>query len=131
MPAVDYLSAEDILLIHSVLIDETGGSHGVRDRHAIMTLEELPRQVVFGKELYPTLFVKAALYVRNIISAHPFVDGNKRTAMAAADVFLQKNGFRISVRKGGVETFALSVIAEKKDLEKIAVWLEKNTKRAK
>lgn len=122
-----YLSAADILAVHSVIIDETGGSHGVRDRHALLTLEDLPKQTVFGRELYPTVFLKAALYVRTIIFSHPFIDGNKRTAMAAADVFLQLNGFKINVSKGGIERFALKTIAERLDLKKIAEWLEKNT----
>jgi len=128
MEKVSYLSADDLLRIHERVVEETGGSHGVRDEHAILTLEDLPKQSAFGKELYPTLFIKAALYVRNIITAHPFVDGNKRTAMTAAGVFLQLNGFCISVKEGGVETFALSVISEKKDLESIAAWLKKHSK---
>ena len=77
-----------------MVIDETGGTHGVRDHDAILSLESLPRQSAFGKELYSTLFAKAAVYARNIISGHPFVDGNKRTAMAAASVFLEGNGYR-------------------------------------
>ena len=88
-----YLLAEDILEIHSVVIDETGGSHGVRDRASLSALEGLPRQSAFGKELYPTVFLKASVYVHNIIFGHPFIDGNKRTAMATADVFLQLNGY--------------------------------------
>jgi len=124
-----YLSPEDMLRIHSGIIDETGGSHGVRDSHAIATLEDLPRQEMFGKETYPTVFLKGALYIRNIVFSHPFIDGNKRTAMAAADVFLQLNGYEISVKVGGVEAFALSVITEHLDLEEIAAWLKKNTKK--
>jgi|SRR3989344_237031 len=129
MRKVDYLTSEDILLIHSIIIDETGGSHGVRDRQALATLGALPQQIAFGKELYPTLFIKAAVYVRGVISAHPFIDGNKRTAMAVADVFLQRNGLRIVTAKGGVEAFALLIISEKLALEDIAVWLKKNSKR--
>ena len=126
---MNYLSAEDILAVHSVVIDETGGSHGVRDRNAIASLEYLPRQGAFGKELYPTLFLKAAIYVRNIIFSRPFIDGNKRTAMATADVFLQSNGYEIAIPKGGVKKFALSVIKQKLGLEKIAEWLKKNSKK--
>ena len=129
MAKVLYLSADDIVRIHERVVEETGGSHGIRDYHTIATLEDLPKQSAFGSELYPTLFVKAALYVRNIITAHPFVDGNKRTAMTSADVFLQLNGFRIAIKKGGVETFALSVISERKDLKLIADWLKKYSKK--
>ena len=122
-----YLTKEQILLIHSMVIDETGGAHGVRDYGAILGLESLPRQSAFGKELYPTLFPKAAIYARSIISGHPFVDGNKRTAMTAASVFLENNGYKLVAEKGMVEKFALRLIREKLDIEVIASWFEKNT----
>src|SRR3990167_11091148 len=114
---MDYLSAEDILRLHSVVIDETGGSHGVRDGGAIVSLEHLPKQEAFGKELYPSLFQKAGLYIRNIIFSHPFIDGNKRTAMITADVFLQLNGYAIVVPVGGVEHFAISIIIKRLGLD--------------
>lgn len=122
-----YLKAEDILNIHSVIIDETGGTHGVRERDALAGLEGLPQQAAYGQELYEGLFLKAAVYVRNLIFGHPFIDGNKRTAMACADVFLELNGYRITVKKGGVEQFAFAVIKERHSLETIAAWLEDNS----
>lgn len=122
-----YLSAKDILLIHSLVIDETGGSHGVRDMHAVLTLEGLPAQKAFGKDLYPTIHIKAALYTRNIIFSHPFTDGNKRTAMTCAGVFLENNGWNIDAPEGEIEKFALAIISKKMELEEIAKWLEKNT----
>ncbi|MBI2123822.1 MAG: type II toxin-antitoxin system death-on-curing family toxin [Candidatus Wildermuthbacteria bacterium] len=124
-----YLTKEQVLLIHSMVIDETGGSHGVRDYGAILSLESLPRQSAFGKELYPTLFSKAAVYARNIISGHPFVDGNKRTAMTAASVFLENNRYKLIAEKGTVEKFALLLIKKKLTIETIASWFEKNTER--
>lgn len=122
-----YLTQEQILLIHSILIDETGGSHGVRDHGAILSVESLPQQSVFGKELYPTLFRKAAVYVRSIILNHPFIDGNKRTAMTAASVFLEDNGHRLNAKEGFVEKFALRVIKEKLDIGAIAAWFKTHT----
>ena len=124
-----YLSIEDLLRIHSALIDETGGSHGIRDHHAFATLGHLPKQSAFGKELYPSIFGKAAVYVRNIIFGHLFIDGNTRTAMAAADVFLQLNGYRIAVSEGGVEKVALSMIEQKLSLDDISSWLKKNSRK--
>ena len=126
---MQYLSAADVLEIHSIVIDETGGSHGIRDQGAVASLEDLPRQSAFGNELYPTLFLKAAVYVRNIIFSHPFIDGNKRTALSAAAVFLELNGRRIIVEEGEIEKFALSIIAQKMDLQNIAEWLEKHSKQ--
>lgn len=122
-----YLTQEQILLIHSMVIDETGGSHGVREHDAILSVESLPKQSVFGKELYPTLFHKAAVYVRSIISDHPFIDGNKRTAMTAASVFLEDNGYRVHAKEGLIEEFALRTIKEKLDINAIAAWFRKHT----
>ena len=126
-----YLSVEDILLIHSAVVDETGGSHGVRDMNALLTMEALPQQAMFGNELYETIWKKSATYVRTIIFNHPFIDGNKRSAMACADMFLQFNGYEIKVKKGGVETFALSVIEKRLDIAEIAVWFKENSRKVK
>ena len=127
---VHYLGVEEILLIHSLIIDETGGSHGVRDRHALQSLAESPRQSAFGNELYPTLFHKAAVYVRNIIHFHPFVDGNKRSAMTTASIFPEENDFVVTAIEGEIEEFALRVGAQKMEINEIAVWLKRHSKKA-
>ena len=126
-----YLTGKEILLIHSIIIDETGGSHGVRDHHAVLALEQLPRQKFGGQELYKTIFVKAAVYARNIIMGHPFVDGNKRTGMTAASVFLENNGYQVIAEKGEVEKFALKIVKERLNLEEIAKWFKAHSKKAK
>lgn len=122
-----YLTAEELLNIHSVIIDETGGSHGVRDAGTIASLEELPRQTAFGSELYPSIWIKAAVYIRSTIFNHPYVDGNKRSAFASADVFLQLNGYRISAAQGEIERYAVTIVEEREELAAIAAWIEKNT----
>lgn len=124
-----YLSFEDILEIHSFIIDETGGSHGLRDRGVLLAAIALPAQAMFGRELYPTIFVKAAVYIRNIIFSHPFIDGNKRTAMTAAAIFLEDNGYEFIAEKGEIEQFALAVIHDRLDIEAIALWLKRHSKK--
>ncbi|KKW15839.1 MAG: Death on curing protein [Parcubacteria group bacterium GW2011_GWA2_50_10b] len=110
-------------------IDETSGSHGVRDNHAIFSLENSPKQKVFSQELYPTAFLKAAVYIREILMNHPFVDGNKRTGMTCAFVFLENNGFVSTAHEGEIEKFALRVIGDKLDPRAIASWLQKHVKK--
>ena len=126
-----YLSVEQILLIHSIIIDETGGLHGIRDRDALLSLEGLPRQKFGGKELYVGVFQKAAVYACNIVMGHPFVDGNKRTGMVAASIFLEINGYKISVKHGEIEKFALRIVKRRLDIEKIVDWLKKNSRKIK
>jgi len=128
---VEYLTSKQILLIHSVIIDETGGSHGVREHHIILSLEELPRQKAFGKELYKGMFTKSAVYARNIIMNHPFIDGNKRTGMSAAVVFMENNDYEFIARKGEIEKFALKIISDKLELEEIAGWFKVNSRKLK
>ena len=124
-----YLTKEQMLLIHSMIVDETRGLHGVRDYHAILCLEALPKQKSFGKELYPTIFLKSALYARNIIMAHPFLDGNKRSGMTSAIVFLENNGYIFQADTGEVEGFALEIVGKRLSLETIALWLKKHAKK--
>lgn len=112
-----------------MIIDETSGSHGVRDHHAILSLVDLPKQKAFGEDLYPTIFIKTAVYARNIIMNHPFIDGNKRTGMTAASIFLENNGYKFIAKEGVVEKIALRIIQEKLTLELISKWFEKNSKR--
>ncbi len=126
-----YLSKEEILLLHSLVIEETGGRHGVRDHNALLSIEALPSQIMFGKKLYDTLHLKAAVYAHSIIMNHPFVDGNKRTGMLVAGVFLEDNGFQINARRGLVAKFALKIIENHLAVQEIGQWFEKYSEPVK
>ncbi|MDO8561879.1 MAG: type II toxin-antitoxin system death-on-curing family toxin [bacterium] len=126
---MQYLTASQILLIHSMLIDEYGGSHGVRDRNLLASLEHAPAQTAFGKELFPTIFLKSALYARNIITGHPFLDGNKRTGITCAAIFLENNGYIFTAKEGELEQHAILIAREKPALLEIASWLKMHSKR--
>lgn len=112
-----------------MLIESYGGTHGVRDMHTLMSLEEAPGQAAFGKELYPTVFLKAAVYARNIITAHPFLDGNKRAGISCATVFLENNGYVFNAPEGALQDYAVEIARTKPSLEEIAAWLKKHSKR--
>ena len=122
-----YFSEEDILIIHNRIIDDIGGLHGIRDLNAIQSVAGQPKQVVFGRELYKTVFLKAAVYARNIIAHHPFLDGNKRTGITAASVFLSDNGLRIDAEEGEFYSLALHIVEDKWEYKEIAKWFESHT----
>src|SRR5579863_7211340 len=86
-----FLSLEEILRLHYQVIEDFGGSHGVRDEGRLKSVVQASKQVVFGQEQYPALYDKAAVYLRNIIGDHPFSDGNKRTAITVCGIFLARN----------------------------------------
>jgi len=126
---VEYLTKEQIILIHSLIIEETTGSHGVRDHHAFKSLEFAPAQSFGGKEVYPDHFAKAAVYIREIIKTHIFVDGNKRTAIVAAATFLEINGYKLVAKRGEIVEFAIEIATSKPSIDKIAGWLKKHSKK--
>ena len=125
------LSRAQILLIHSVVIDETGGAHGVRDSHGLEALLHLPTQKFGGKELYPGLFLKSALYARNIIEGRIFIDGNKRSGMAASSIFLENNGYHVIAKDGEIERYTLRIARERLRVKDIAMWFKVRAKKEK
>jgi death-on-curing protein len=121
---IQYIAEEELLLAHFKLIERFGGSHGIRDLERIKSVVAAPKQIVFGKEQYPDVFEKAAVYARNIIGDHPFSDGNKRTGITIALIFLRRNGCTFTARPGELEDFAVRIATEQLDVPAIAQWLK-------
>jgi death-on-curing protein len=117
------LTLEQILQIHVIIIDSTGGSGRIRDLGRLESVIATQTQNVFNKELYEGELEKAAAIIRGIISDHPFVDGNKRTAMLAGLTFLQINHVNFDAPKGSIENFAVKVTVDKLEVVDIALWL--------
>lgn len=126
---MNYLTAEDILLLHHKLVEDYGGSHGIRDESRLLSVVDAPKQEAFSAEQYPSVFEKAAVYVRNIISDHLFVDGNKRTGITSASIFLLRNGYSLTANLKALEDFAVQIAVEKCDVAEIANWFEKNSQK--
>lgn len=123
-----YLTVEEVLRLHFNVVEDYGGSHGVRDESRLKSVIDAPRQEVFGAEQYPSICEKAAVYIRNIIGDHPFSDGNKRTGVTVAGVFLIRNGISLTASPKELEDFAVKVATDHLDILEIAAWLEAHTK---
>ena len=119
-----YLTTEQILFLHARLVAETGGSHGVRDLSSLLSAVGRPQASFDDKDLYPDLFMKAAALMDSLINNHPFVDGNKRTGIAAGALFLRANGARLQVSNAELEQFTLEVAQSKHTIEEIALWFQ-------
>ena len=124
-----YLSAEEVLAIHDRIVEVVGGAFGVRDENLLRSLAERPRAAFGGAEQFPSLWLKAAVYMESIATYHVFVDGNKRTAVAAASIFLAMNGYALALPTDEAEELVLAVAQKQKALADIALWLEKNSKK--
>ena len=88
--AHDYLTVADLLGMHTVLMQHYGGAMGVRDPGALEAALFRPQT-----GYYKDILAEAAALLESLAINHPFVDGNKRIAFAAADVFLRINGWRL------------------------------------
>lgn len=121
------LTARQVLFLHSRLIEETGGSHGVRDPGLLESAVARPWATFGGEDLHPGLIPKAAALLDGLIRNHPFVDGNKRTAIAAAGVFLERNGRRLTASNEEVERFTREAAHAHLPLDEITSWFEKNS----
>ena len=104
---MNYLTPEQVLFIHSRLVGETGGSHGVRDLGLLELAVARPKATFDNKELYPDLCTKAAALMDLLINNHPFVDGNKRTGVTAALLFLRINAHKLTAPPEALEACTL------------------------
>jgi death-on-curing protein len=126
-----YLTAEEVLVLHALVIDEFGGSHGVRDIALLGSIIHKPQSRFGGRDLYQTLWDKAATLCEAIVNYHVFVDGNKRTALIATARFLVLNGHELTATNKQIERVILSVATNKVDTTGLAVWLKKHTRPLK
>lgn len=126
-----YLTLEEVLRLHFQVVEDFGGSHGVRDEGRLASLVKAPRQEVFGVEQYPDIFQKAAVYMRNIIADHPFIDGNKRTAVTCAGIFLMRNDRQLTATTKELEEFAIDIATRKLEIAEIVSWLKSHSRKQK
>ncbi|HEY3352160.1 MAG TPA: Fic family protein [Polyangia bacterium] len=87
-PAPDFLSVEEALFLHEEQLARYGGAGGVRDLGLLESAMATPQATFDGRFVHADLFAMAAAYAFHIAQNQPFVDGNKRTGLAAALVFL-------------------------------------------
>lgn len=122
-----YLTAQQLLFIHARLIATTGGEHGVRDLGLLQSAVARPQATFDGADLYPDLYAKAAALMESLAQNHPFVDGNKRTAITATALFLVRNGRSLQTTNAELERFTFHVINHHPPLEELATWFEANS----
>jgi death-on-curing protein len=127
---VKYLSPEQVLFIHSRIIDATGGARGILDIGLLRSAVSRPRATFEGKDLYPDIFHKAAALMESLARNHPFIDGNKRTAITSAGVFPGLNGHYLKTGQKELERFALAVATGKASFDYAVAWFKKHSSGA-
>lgn len=116
--------SDKVKLIHQLIAQETGGSPDLRDEGLLETSIEGVFQTFEGKELYPSKEEKGARLGYNLISNHPFVDGNKRIGMHIMIVFLEINGIQIESSNKDVLEAGLGVASGNMGYEELLKWVK-------
>ena len=114
-----WISAEDVILIHSRVIEGSGGLDGLRDRNGLEAAVSAPMQTFDGKELYPTDLEKIARLGFGLASNHAFVDGNKRIGAMMTQLLLKWNGYDLTLHTGELADMFIAIAdgtAKEKDL---------------
>lgn len=117
------LNKRQILMLHQHLVDETGGSPGLRDEGLLDSALNAPFQIFGDTSAYPSLQQKAARLCYGLVKNHPFIDGNKRIGAHAMLVFLAVNGLELSYSQQELSDIILQVAAGEKGYDDLLVWL--------
>lgn len=117
------LSKRQILMLHQQLIEQTGGSDGIRDEGLLDSAMAAPFQSFDNADAYPSLQQKAARLCFGLVKNHPFVDGNKRIGAHAMLVFLAVNGVELTYTQTELSDIILQVAASEKEYPDLLDWL--------
>ena len=124
------INIELAIYFHNILIDEFGGSKGIRDRNSLEAALNRPFATFDGEDLYPTPEEKAAAIFESLIINHPFIDGNKRIAYAMLEYLLiNKAGIKLHARFE--EKYSMVIEASKGEIrfEEIKTWISSQIKK--
>jgi len=122
-----WMEAVDAVIAHDLELAAHGGSTGVRDAGLLESALNRPKNILAYAESAPSLAALAAAYAFGISSNHPFVDGNKRTALLVSFAFLDVNGLEVTAIQKDAFLTILGLAAGEISEDQLALWFERNT----
>lgn len=123
MSYIHRLSREEIIILHDELIEQYGGTYGIRDEKLLDSAISAPFQTFDGIDLYPSLIQKAIHLSYNLVHDHPFIDGNKRIGAHTLLVFLKSNGILLNVTDNDIANFFWGLASGEKTSEDLLNWV--------
>lgn len=128
--SIAFLTVDDVLIIHERMIAEFGGTTEVRDHGLLHSAVHMPQAQFGGKYLHDGLAAMAAAYLFHICGNHPFVDGNKRTALASAEMFVLINRASLLASNEELETLTMSVAEGRCSKERVTAFMRNHVSTA-
>jgi death-on-curing protein len=121
-----FLGLDEVLALHADQIDRYGGTHGLRDLGLLESALAAPRATFGGGFLHGTLPEMAAAYLYHLVRNHPFLDGNKRTGLAATIAFLGLNGLWLEADPDSLVALVVGVAEGRVGKAEVAVYLKES-----
>ena len=122
-----YLSISEVLELHEMILDASGGASGIRDLGALESAVAQPHASFGNRELYADLATKASALCFSLVMNHPFLDGNKRIGHAAMETFLILNGHKLEATVDEQEQVILRMAAGELNRDDFQKWLKEHT----
>ena len=122
------INVEQLLELHSRIVDKTGGADGLRDRGALESAVNRPYATFDGLDLFPTAFTKAAAILESVLINHPFIDGNKRTGWVLMRSLLLSESIEIRTEENKKYDFTIKIAEGKLNTDQISAWISSNSR---
>ena len=124
-----WVSADDVIALHSKIIKKTGGIDGVRDRSGLEAAVAAPLKSFSGEDFYPTTIDKIARLGYGLAANHAFIDGNKRIGALMTQLLLQWNGYRLVLNRGELADMFIAIADGSAGEIELLDWINKRIHR--
>ena len=125
---MNYLYPNQVIYLHQRIVAVSGGSGGLRSKNLLESAVYRPQASFGGQDLYPDVFIKAAVLGHSLILNHPFIDGNKRIGFEAMRLTLRLNGHDVRAAVNEKFNFVMAIANKRIDEHQIAEWLKKHSR---
>ena len=122
-----WVTADDVILIHSRIIQTTGGIEGLRDRAGLEAAIAAPLQSFGGEDLFPSDIEKIARIGFGLASNHAFLDGNKRIGAMMTQLLLKWNGYQLCLKQGELADMFIAIADGTSNEQDLLNWIQEHT----
>lgn len=121
-----WITADDVIALHSRVIEKSGGLDGLRDRDILDSAISAPLQSFGGKELFPTDLEKIARIGFGLAANHAFLDGNKRIGAMVVQLLLKWNGYALHLQQGELADMFIAIADGSAKEDDLLLWIKQH-----
>lgn len=121
-----WITADDVIALHSRVIEKSGGLDGLRDRDILESAISAPLQSFGGKELFPTALEKISRIGFGLAANHAFLDGNKRIGAMVVQLLLKWNGYVLHLQQGELADMFIAIADGSAKEEDLLRWIKQH-----